>query len=88
MSGDSHINNTSKGGVAKEVDPTSLPRHVIDESAQLARLLRREVTGVDMIQDNQTGKFYLLEVNNMPQLATGSYVIEKMRMLDEYLANT
>lgn len=83
---DSHLNNTSKGGEAAWLDPNELPEEVAKQSVTLARLLRREVTGVDMIQHKETGKFYLLEINNMPQMATGSYVTDKIRTLDTYLA--
>ncbi|HMS93505.1 MAG TPA: hypothetical protein PKD28_03900 [Candidatus Saccharibacteria bacterium] len=83
---DSHLNNTSKGGEATWLDPGELPEEVAKQSVTLARLLRREVTGVDMIQHKETGKFYLLEINNMPQMATGSYVTDKIQTLDAYLA--
>ena len=37
-----------------------------------------------MIKHSSTGEFYLLEINNMPQLATGAFVSEKMNMIDDY----
>lgn len=82
---DSHLNNTSKGGEAALIAPEELPRHVAEQSVKLAKLLRREITGVDMIQHRGTGEYYLLEINNMPQLATGSFVPEKLALLDAYL---
>ncbi len=82
--GPSHLNNTSKGGEAKLIDVSSLPNTVCDESVELARLLRREIAGVDMIQHKDSGMYYLLEINNMPQLATGTYVNEKIQALDTY----
>ncbi len=84
---DSHLNNTSKGGRAELTDSSILPQEVIDQSVKLAQLLHREVTGVDMIRHTGTGKFYLLEINNMPQLSTGSYVSEKIKRLDSYFAS-
>lgn len=83
-----HLNNTSKGGAAVYSDASVLPSSVIEQSILLAKLLRREITGVDMIQHRETGEFYLLEINNMPQLATGSYVDEKMSELDIFLRNS
>lgn len=82
---DSHLNNTSKGGEATLLEPGSLPSEVIAQSIKLAGLLRREITGVDVIRHRDTGKYYLLEINNMPQLATGSFVPEKLTRLDAYL---
>lgn len=83
---DSHLNNASKGGDATLVAIEELPPEVIHQSIALAKLLRREVTGVDMIRNKNTGRYYLLEINNMPQLATGVFVAEKMKLLDEYFA--
>ena len=80
----SHLNNTSKGGEARAINPTDLPEDVIKNAIKIAHLLRREITGVDMIQHSESGKYYLLEVNNMPQMATGSLVEEKMRTLDAF----
>lgn len=82
-----HLNNTSKGGTAVYSDASVLPDDVIAQSILLSKLLRREITGVDMIQHRDTGEFYLLEINNMPQLATGSYVNQKMTELDKYLGS-
>jgi glutathione synthase/RimK-type ligase-like ATP-grasp enzyme len=82
---DSHLNNTSKGGEATLVAPEELPVKVIEDSVKLSKLLRREVTGVDMIQDSNTGIYCLLEINNMPQMATGTNVRYKITQLDEYL---
>ncbi|HEX8762790.1 MAG TPA: hypothetical protein VF733_03445 [Candidatus Saccharimonadales bacterium] len=82
--GDSHLNNTSQGGEAKLADLRDLNPAMLADSVKIAQLLRRPVTGVDMIVDNQTGEYYFLEANNMPQLSTGSLVPEKMRALDSY----
>jgi glutathione synthase/RimK-type ligase-like ATP-grasp enzyme len=84
---DSHLNNTSKGGLASEIPVTELPHKVQEQSVRLAKLLRREITGVDMIQHKETGEFYLLEINNMPQMATGSFVEKKLMMLDTYFSD-
>lgn len=81
----SHLNNTSQGGSATLVDTTMIPQKVLDDSVLMAKLLRREVTGVDMIRDKDTDQYYFLEANNMPQLATGAHVQAKLTELDAYL---
>lgn len=83
---DTHLNNTSQGGVATDVVVTDLPVEVQQQSVRLAKLLRREITGVDMIRHKETGVYYLLEINNMPQMATGTFVDQKLAALDAYLA--
>ena len=82
-----HLNNTSKGGTATYSPVDVLPKEVVEQSVRLSTLLRREITGVDMIQHAETGEFYLLEINNMPQLATGSFVENKFVQLDNYLGS-
>ena len=81
---ESHLNNTSKGGEAAIVALSELPMKVQNECLRLSKALKREVAGVDMIKHSSTGEFYLLEINNMPQLATGAFVSEKMNMIDDY----
>lgn len=83
-SDDSHLNNTSQGAQAELVDPSSLPSQMLKEAVIASNMLRREITGVDMIVDKQTGQHYFLEANNMPQLSTGSFVHEKAQMLDDF----
>ncbi len=83
---DSHINNTSQGGVATIIDLASLNPGMLADAVKISQLIRRDVTGVDMIIHQETGEYYLLEANNMPQLSTGSMVEEKMKILDGYLA--
>ncbi|CAN5416318.1 hypothetical protein BH09PAT4_BH09PAT4_02240 [soil metagenome] len=80
-----HVNNTSQGGKATLVDVATLPEKVVEDSVKLSKIFGRELTGVDMVQHRENGKYYFLEANNMPQLATGSFVAEKMAMLDGYL---
>lgn len=84
---DSHLNNTSQGGKATLVPTEELPEKVRHDSVVMAQKLHREVSGIDMIKHKETGEFYFLEANNMPQLATGSFVAEKMAALDAYLSS-
>lgn len=81
----SHLNNTSQGGSAEIMDVASVNPEILKQSVHMAKLLGRDITGIDIIQDSDTGNFYLLEVNNMPQLSTGSFVNEKSKVLSEYL---
>jgi len=82
--GDSHLNNTSQGGVATEIPLEAISPKMLEEAVMIAKRLRRAVTGVDMIVHKETGQHYFLEANNMPQLSTGSLVDKKMRALSDY----
>lgn len=84
---DSHLNNTSTGGKAEILDTESLDSEMLSQCVKISKLLGREITGVDMIRDNQTGDFYMLEINNMPQLSTGSFVAEKAKVLSDFLCS-
>ena len=82
-----HLSNTSQGGTATQIAPDNLPEAMREQALRISKTLRREVTGVDMIVDKTTGQHYMLEINNMPQLSTGSLVTEKMSALDAFLTN-
>lgn len=84
---DSHLNNTSQGGKAEIVSIEEQDKSMLEQSVVISKLLGREITGVDMIQHQETGEYYMLEVNNMPQLSTGSFVDEKAKVLSSYLAS-
>lgn len=78
----SHLNNTSQGGKATIVPLESLPAEMLADAVTMSEALHREITGVDMIVDVRDSTHYFLEVNNMPQLSTGSFVRDKARVLD------
>jgi len=44
-----------------------LPAEVIEIAERAARVLEVEVAGTDIIRDLETGKFYVVEVNEAPQ---------------------
>lgn len=82
-----HLSNTSQGGIATQVPVQGLPLAMREQAVRIAQVLGREITGVDMIIDKQSGQHYMLEINNMPQLSTGSLVPQKMTALDAFLSN-
>jgi len=75
--GTSHLNNTSQGGNAEIIPLDQLSQAIIETSVAAARTTQLEVAGVDIIIDSVTGKFYILEVNNAPQISSGSFLEEK-----------
>lgn len=82
---DTHLNNTSTGGVAKNIDHEELPSGVIAMAAESAHVMKREVAGVDVIQDSETKEWMVLEVNNSPQTASGAYTDEKLKAFAAFL---
>ncbi len=81
----SHLNNTSQGGTASLVDPETLPPNVQTACIAAAKIMDRQVAGVDIIQDKITKLWYCLEVNERPQIATGSFTAEKHAAFAAYL---
>jgi glutathione synthase/RimK-type ligase-like ATP-grasp enzyme len=74
--GDSHLNNTSKGGQGTFIDPKSLPVGYFELARRAAQIVGREISGADLLVDKITQKVYVLEVNSTPALATG-YGVER-----------
>ena len=87
MRGDdtTHLNNTSQGGTATIIPIEQLPAAVIEASCQAARLCKLGIAGVDMVQNKDTKQWYCFEVNEGPQMATGSHRHEKWDALAHYL---
>ena len=85
LSPDTHLNNTSRGAKATIVPAADLPAEVKMDSLAAAKLLDRQVAGVDFVQDKSSGLWYCLEVNDGPQLATGSFTAEKHAAFAAYL---
>lgn len=78
----SHLNNMSKGGTGK-FEPVA-PEYV-RLAKRAAAALGREIGGVDIIIDNDTGKPLVLEVNATPALAAGFGAETKMAYYARFL---
>jgi len=57
-------NNMSKGGKGYNIEA---PHEANQIALDSARILRKEMAGVDLIQDKKEGKWYIMEVNSAPQ---------------------
>lgn len=76
-SGDSHLNNTSQGGSVELVPIEDLPKSAIDLALKATELEKLAVAGVDLIQNQETAEYFILEVNRAPQIATGGFAEQK-----------
>lgn len=79
-----HLNNTSQGATASLTDLSTYDGTVLEDSVKAAQLVVREIAGVDVLFNKNTGAHYILEVNASPQLATGAFLGEKKKILSEY----
>jgi len=80
-----HLTNTAQGGDATLVAPEDLDPAATRLARQAARLVDSEVAGVNLIQSWATGRWYVLDVNTNPAIATGSFVAEKLTAYRSYL---
>lgn len=81
-----HLNNTSRGGEAELVDISSLDDRALHDSVSAAQAFGRNIAGVDLVYDKETGLYYFFEVNRSPQIETGQYVGMKSEAVARYLA--
>lgn len=79
-----HLNNTSQGASAELQDVASYDQTVKDLALQATKLMKRDVSGVDIMLETGTGKPYILEVNASPQIASGAFVDEKLAIYTQY----
>lgn len=84
-SAESHLHNTSQGAATTILLPGEVEPKVISMAEKMAKLLHREVTGLDVIFDKNTNQAYFLEANPIPQIATGSNVKLKLEALAQAL---
>jgi len=83
---ESHLNNTSAGALGEMVPLDTISREAQDAVLAAARKLGRdEFAGVDLMIHSQTGKPYILEVNQTPQIEIGAEVDKKMKALLDYM---
>lgn len=82
-----HLNNTSMGGSAENVSLSDIPAEWLDMAVAASRVEKLEVAGVDIIVDRESGEAYVLEVNQSPQISTGTFVEEKERVYTNMLAD-
>ena len=63
----SFINNVSMGGTAVEVVDGKLKTELFKIATQVVAIFNLGFCGVDVIQDENTGELYFLELNTVPQ---------------------
>jgi len=77
---ESHLNNTSQGGKAVIIPLSEVDAEILKTAERASKLLKLQVAGVDVVFDENTGEHYILEVNNAPQISSGSFLEEKAEL--------
>ena len=89
ISNETHLNNTSQGGVGLLIPLEELAPGVIDLSLKAAAAVgRSSFAGVDIVQHKDNGKLFVFEINKTPQMETGANTHEKVTALVDYFAES
>lgn len=80
----SHLNKPFGGDNAYLMEPDELPGEVQEICIRAAETMNRQIAGVDIVRDKVTNKWYILEVNNAPQLRSGTFIPEKLSAITKY----
>lgn len=81
----SHLNNPAGAVNAYLMEVSDLPSEVHNLAIRSAKTMDRQIAGVDVIQDSQTGEWFVLEVNTAPQIRSGSFVEEKKQAFAAFM---
>ena len=81
----SHLNNTSAGARAELVKAKQFKPQVMEDALKAAKIRQRQLAGVDVILDKNSGRHYILEVNKVPQIITGAYVEQKIEAFNRFI---
>ncbi|MCA9309257.1 hypothetical protein KC973_02675 [Candidatus Saccharibacteria bacterium] len=81
---DTHLNNTSAGATTSICKSAEFSDDVLQAVSTMSTVLHREVTGLDIMLD-ESGQYFFLEANPIPQIATGSNIDLKLSALAEGL---
>jgi RimK family alpha-L-glutamate ligase len=79
-----HRNNTSLGASAKLKSTSDFNPELVNDAILAAKALKRELCGVDILVDKDSGKHYILEVNKKTMLDEGSFITEKMAAVSKF----
>ena len=79
-----HLNKPAGSTNAKLVGIDEIPNEARELAIKASVCMERQIAGVDLLQDKHTKAWYILEVNNGPQLRGGSFLDEKVKIIAKY----
>ncbi len=83
---DEFRNNVSLGGIEKFLPLESVDREVLHIAEQAAQKTFIDVAGVDVIQDDVTGRICILEINSAPQFTLGERISQEIPIFTNFLS--
>ncbi len=79
-----HLNKSRGSANAVIVPLDAVPGEAQNLAVRAADCMNRQIAGVDLVQDKQSGRWYVLEANNDPQLRSGSFIDAKAEIVAKY----
>lgn len=78
--------NVALGGKAMKA---SLPQHILDMCEDISKHIECDIIGFDILQNKETGEFYVMEINVSPHMSTFSLVtgIDLTGIISDYILN-
>ena len=80
-----HLNNPAGSENAIIMPDETVEASAKDLAMRAAKLMGRQISGVDLIKNAKTGKWFILETNSAPQLRTGSFLHQKQEALAQFI---
>jgi glutathione synthase/RimK-type ligase-like ATP-grasp enzyme len=78
-----HRNNTALG--AREDEVLSPDKKAVDLSIEISNYLNKDVAGVDLIFDELTKQYYIIEINSKPCFTYDSEVSSEVSQFTKYI---
>lgn len=80
-----HLNNPAGSANAQIIPNETVEAGAKDLAMRAAKLMGRQISGVDLIKNTRTGKWFILETNSAPQLRSGSFLPQKREVLAKFI---
>jgi glutathione synthase/RimK-type ligase-like ATP-grasp enzyme len=80
-----HLNQRPHSDNAELVKLSELDPHIHDLAVRAAVTMNRQVAGVDILRDTETGEWFILEVNIAPQIKAGPFLDERKKAIANFI---
>lgn len=80
-----HLNKPAGSANANLLELDKVPVDALELAVRAAFCMNRQIAGVDILQNKDTKEWYVLEVNNSPQIRTGPFLEEKKKAFANYI---
>lgn len=80
-----HLNQRPYSDNAELIKLSKLDPHIHDLAVRAAVTMNRQVAGVDILQDSNSGEWFILEVNIAPQIKAGPFLDERKAAISKFI---